>query len=106
MAAPTTTGLVIEIGLKSIRLRLGDLPELVQERPELSDGERASWSLDWDQVMASDLPVLERAYRAKEMTPEQEACYRGLLRDLKEALPLIERRGLYPPPVPLDEAKI
>ncbi len=39
----------VEIELKSLRLMLGDLPEVAQEWDELSDGERVSRSLDWDQ---------------------------------------------------------
>jgi len=103
MAAPTRTNQGIEIGLKSLRLMLGDLPEVAEEWPQLSDGERVSWSLDWDQIMASDLRVLDRHYRAGAMTTEQEARYRKLLCMLKDLPPLIERLQLYPPPVSLEE---
>ena len=103
MAAPTTTNQSVEIGLKCLRLMLGDLPELADEWDELSDGERVSWSLDWDQIMASDLPLLDRQIRAGEMTTEQETRYRALLCELKAMLPTIQRLQLYPPPVPLDE---
>jgi len=103
MAAPTTTDERIAIGLESLRLTLGDLSEVAGEWTRLNDGERASWSLDWDQLMATYLPLLERSYRSGAMTPDQQACYREILRQLKEALPLIERLQLYPPPVPLEE---
>ncbi len=103
MAAPTTTDERIAIGLESLRLTLGDLSEIAGEWTQLNDGERASWSLDWDQLMATYLPLLERSYRSGAMTPDQRARYCAILRQLKEALPLIERLQLYPPPVPLEE---
>lgn len=78
---------------------LGDLPEVAQEWTQLGDGERASWSLDWDQLMGSDLTLLERYYRAGELTADQQRRYRAVLHKLEEALPLIERLHLYPPPV-------
>ena len=101
MAAPTTTDERIAIGLESLRLTLGELSEVAGEWTRLDDGERASWSLDWDQLMATYLPLLERAYRSGAMTPDQRARYCEILRRLKETLPTIERLQLYPPPVPL-----
>src|SRR3712207_6102860 len=103
MAAPTATNQSVEIGLKCLGLMLGDLPEVAQEWDELSDGERVSWSLDWDQIMASDLLLLDRQFRAGAMTTEQETRYRALLCDLTAMLPTIQRLQLYPPPVPLDD---
>ena len=50
MATEITSGHV-EIELKSLGLMVGDLWEVVDEWDSLDDGERASWSLDWDQVM-------------------------------------------------------
>ena len=105
MAAPTTTDERIAIGLESLRLTLAELPEVAGEWARLPDGEWASWSLDWDQLMATYLPLLERSYRSGAMTPDQQARYREILRQLKEALPLIQRLQLYPPPVPLEEAR-
>jgi len=102
MAAPTRTNQSVELWLKCLRLMLGDLPEIAEEWDELSDGERVSWSLDWDQIMASDLPILDRHFRAGAMTTEQETRYRALLCELKAMLPTIQRLQLYPPPVPLE----
>ena len=93
----------VEIELKSLRLMLGDLPEVAQEWDELSDGERVSWSLDWDQLMGALKVTLDPYYRSGAMNDDQRARYCTILRQLKEALPLIERLQLYPPPVPLDE---
>ncbi len=101
MATPTKTATDqrIEIGLESLRLMLGDLPEVAEEWPHLGDAERASWSLDWDQLMGSYLTLLERYDRAGELTAAQRRRYREVLHTLEEALPLIARLNLYPPPV-------
>lgn len=84
------------------RLTLGDLPEVAEDWTTLSEGERVSWSLSWDQVMGSDLPFLETQYRSGVITKAQQSEYRKLLKEIKEHLPLIERLGLYPPRVPLE----
>jgi hypothetical protein len=102
MATPATTDRSIEIGLESLRLMLDDLLEVAGEWARLGDSERASWSLDWDQVIATDLNLLDHYYHAGEMTSDQQARYQELLCQLKAALPLIERLGLYPPPVSLE----
>ena len=101
MVAKTVIARHIDIELKSLRLMLGDLPEVAAEWPELGDGERASWSLDWDQLMGALQVILEPSYRAGAMTPDQQACYQELLHDLREALPFIAQIELLPPPVPL-----
>jgi len=82
---------------------LDDLPEVARDWPQMSDAERASWSLDWDQVIGGDVRLLERQRRSDQMTPDQQARYRDLLCKLKEALPIIERLGLYRPPVQLED---
>ena len=48
--------------------------------------------------------TLDPYYRAGHMTDDQRARYREILRQLKEALPTIQRLRLYPPTVPLDAA--
>lgn len=101
MAAPTATDRRVAIGLESLRLMLGDLPEVAEDWARMGEGERASWSLDWDQMMGTYHPLLERHYHAGTMTPDQQARYRDLLRRLAEARPLIERLGLQPPSTPL-----
>jgi hypothetical protein len=72
------------------------------EWAQLPDGERAHWSLDWDQLMGGDLRLLDPCYRAGAMTSEQQERYRAVLSELKAALPLIERLDLYRPTVPLE----
>lgn len=103
MAAPAATSQRIDIGLKSLELMLGDLTEVSQQWGSLSDGERASWSLDWDQLAGGYLPLLERCRRTGKLSPIQAEQYRGLRRTLQEFLPFIRRLGLYPPPSTLGE---
>jgi hypothetical protein len=102
MATPTSIDPRIDTGLESLRLMLGDLPEVAEEWNQLDDGERAHWSLDWDQLMGSHLRLLEERFRAGQMTAAQQQRYRAVLSELKGALPLIERLDLYRPPVPLE----
>jgi hypothetical protein len=102
MASLSVTDRHIEIGLESLRLMISDLPELAAEWDHLDDGERATWSHDWDQVIGTDLRLLHPYYRAGAMTPEQEARFRDILSQLRETLPIIERLALSPPPIPLE----
>lgn len=80
---------------------VGDLPEVAQEWNQLDPGVRATWSLDWHQTIAMDLPFLEAQYKAGVMTKAQQTRYRKLLKQLGGHLPLIERLGLTQPRVPL-----
>ena len=98
---PATTD-HIEIGLESLRLMLGDLPDVAADWDQLSDGERASWSHDWDQLMGTELRLLDPCYRAGSMTPVQQERYRAVLAQLKTALPLLNRLDLYRPTVSLE----
>jgi hypothetical protein len=81
-----------------------DLPELAEEWDEITDAERASWSLDWDQVIASDLFVLQKLQREGRFSTEQESRYRDVLSLLNQASPLIDRLGLYPPGLILEDS--
>jgi hypothetical protein len=92
----------IERSLSALLAEIEDLPNVSAEWHAWPDGERASFSLSWDHLMADYLTELDEYARAGAMTPEQERRYRDLLCKLKEALPLIQRLNLYPPPVSLD----
>lgn len=102
MATNTIMRQRVDIELKSLRLMLADLPEVAAAWGTLADGERVSWSLDWDQLMGALRVVLAPCYRSGQMTLDQQAQYRELLQTLKHALPLIERLNLSRPSVPLD----
>ncbi|MBI4494414.1 MAG: hypothetical protein HY690_16650 [Chloroflexi bacterium] len=87
----------ISSDLEILQVNLVDLVEIAEEWDELADGERASWGLDWAQLMGY-LPDLHLAYRTGMMTPEQQAQYREVLAGLRAALPLLERLDLARPP--------
>ena len=102
MVARTATLRRIEIALDALDAALDDLPEVAEEWQELADGERASWSLDWDHLMGTYLITLDRYKRHGDMTAEQISRYRALLTRLREALPVIDSLSLYRPPIRLD----
>ena len=102
MVARTDTSRRIDIQLHAIESAVADLPEITDEWDELADGERASWSLDWDHLMGSYLLMLERYHAAREMTTKQDHRYEALRSSLRAALPFIEYLNLYRPPIPLD----
>jgi hypothetical protein len=81
---------------------IADLPAVSDEWDQMDDMERASWSLDWDQQMYTNLGMLDDYCRSQEMTVEQQQQYRALLRELKIALPILDRLQLCRPTVPLD----
>ena len=87
--------------LAAVLLFNRDLPEIIEEWDELADGERASLSLDWDHLMGSYLAELEEYRRAGVLSEEQERAYERLRGELEENFPIIERLGLYRPPVEL-----
>ncbi len=101
MVTKTAANSRIETDLESLRLMLGDLPEVADDWARMGEAERVSWSLDWDQVMGGLRVTLDPSYRAGAMTPDQQARYRDLLRRLAEARPLLERLRLQPPSAPL-----
>lgn len=102
MVARTNANLRIEIGFKAIEAALSDLPELVDEWDELPDGERASWSLDWDHLMGSYLTLMDEQHRANAMTSAQSGRYEALRTRLRAAMPAIKQLNLYRPPIALD----
>jgi hypothetical protein len=101
MATTTPVRRQIEAGLREIAAEVDFLPTLAGGWDEESAANRDVWHLEWRELMAR-LEGLDHAYRASQMTPDQQARYQELLCQLKAALPLIERLGLYPPPVPLE----
>jgi hypothetical protein len=100
----TTTGIAerIDVALRAVLAEVDDLSAVAEEWATLPDGTRASVALDWAHLMADYLPDLDRAFRSDEMTPEQRASYRTLLRKLKAALPIVERLRLFRPTASLE----
>jgi hypothetical protein len=106
MVASNTMASQVAARLEALVADIGDLPQLDVEWDTLDEAERVSWSLTWDHVMGTYLPLVDDAYRRGRMTPEQAAAYRETLDRLKAALPIIERLRLMPPTVPLDLAEV
>ena len=102
MVAPSKSQTKVTRGLKVLSADIGDLADLDVEWETLADGERASWSLDWDHMMGTYLPLIDEAYRDGRMAPEQVEAYRETMVRLKAALPILDRLNLMRPLVPLD----
>jgi len=102
MAAQTAASSRVNLELESLRLMIGDLADVAADWPELSGVERASWSLDWDQIMGSLEALLDPAYRAGLMTPDQQERYGDLLCRLRDGTPTLEWLGLQQPSIPLE----
>ncbi len=102
MATRTAASRRVSLELASLRLMIGDLADVAAEWPELSGAGRAAWSLDWDQIMGSLEGVLDPAYRAGSMTPDQRERYRELLSRLRDGTPTLERLGLQRPSIQLE----
>ncbi len=103
MASPVEVSERITLEIDVISKALADLPSILedQEKGDLVENERIALSQEWDADMGTVEVVLDPAYRAGQMTPEQAARYRALLRRLQESLPLIERLGFARPCVSL-----
>lgn len=103
MATPTKVIREIDYTLRNVRAALDDLPSVLedQQHGELSDSERLTLSMGWDNEVHCLRVILDPAYRAGQMTPEQQARYRELLRQLTEALPTIRQLGFATPQVSL-----
>jgi hypothetical protein len=102
MAAQVQLDLRIDIRLEALRAMLADLPAVIQEWPELTDAERASWSLDWDQMVGAIAVVIDPAYRSGRMRGEQRKCYRAVLARLRAVLPELRALHLAVPRIALD----
>jgi hypothetical protein len=102
MVARAETQQRIAIAFEAIEAALDDLPEVTEEWQTLPEGERVSWSLDWDHLMGTYLVILERYQSGKELTREQESRYCALKAKLRAALPTINRLNLHRPPVPIE----
>lgn len=102
MVASSKAETKVATGLKILRADIGDLETLGHEWDSLDEAEQVAWSLDWDQVMGTYLPLLDEAYRAGRMTAKQAGAYHHALRNLKAAMPIIERLNLSRPSVSLD----
>ena len=102
MATTTDVTNRLDRSLHVLLAEVEDLPRVASEWHERPEWEQVSFSLDWDHLMASYLIELQEAHLSGDMSDSQGEQYRGLLRELKSAMPLIARLQLYPPTIDLD----
>ena len=93
MAPRADTAEEIGLSLETARLMLADLAEIAKEWQALSEAERDSWSLNWDNEMAG-VARLARQAAAGNLTSEQQDKYRHLAEGPPAALPTIRELGL------------
>lgn len=91
----------VDISLHAIAAYVEDLPELVEDWPEMGEGEKASLEMEWSEL-ASRTRLMEERLVAGELTAEQEERYRAIKARLRENMPHLEALRLDPPKVPLD----
>lgn len=85
-----------DLDLRDIAAMTEEIPETAAEWPNLADGERASFGLEWDNDMAG-VEGLIREYYTGDLTPEQEGALYALLRRLQEVGPLLDGMGIRRP---------
>ena len=88
--------------IEGVLLEVRELPRVESEWEGMDERERSAVADDWDLVVMADyLRAIEKRHRAGELSASEEDSYRRLKGELKANLPVIERLGLYPPPVEL-----
>lgn len=94
----------VEKDMEMIASAVAALRELASDDEMSRDGDRVyDFSIRWGVLLSGRLMRLEHYYRRGELTAEQRAGYRRLRRELREAMPLVERLGLGRPRVPLED---
>jgi hypothetical protein len=79
--------------LTTAELMLGDLPEVAAEWNALGEGERAAWSIEWDNEMAG-LAQVARLASCGALTTDLYSRYRRLL---TAAAPILDQLNLSSP---------
>jgi hypothetical protein len=80
------------------------LRSLTSDPNEAKDGSRVyDLSIRWGVLMSGRLKRLEHYYRAGEPMEYQKQRYRELRRELEASMLLVERLGISPPSVPLED---
>ena len=100
MASQTDVSARIHWELHDISAEARFLPERAAAWETEPDENRAAFMLEWSNLMGG-LTFLQRAQRSGSMTADQERRYHQLLREMRQALPLIRKLGLYDPLVSL-----
>lgn len=94
----------IDLDLDALFYELEDLIELAEIWDEEPDHMQYAEMLTWDSCMSTLSLDRDPAYHSGQMTLEQQARYRDLLRRLKEVLPILQNLGFSRPSVSLDIA--
>ncbi|MGH2586526.1 MAG: hypothetical protein ACRDJE_16550 [Dehalococcoidia bacterium] len=84
------------IYLNSLELMVEDLPEVASEWDQISDGERESWSHDWDNEMGS-LRYLTDCVARGRLDEANVGRYEQVVAKLNAALPILQRLNLRTP---------
>ena len=80
-----------------VEAMLDELPDVAAHWAALSDGERVSFGLEWDNDMGAIAQFLADHQRGY-LTPAKEARLVAVLRRLRQVRPRLEGLGLYYPP--------
>lgn len=104
MAPKSTVAERINTYLEYDRRMLADLPDIAEEWERLSVEQRASWGLEWDQMVGSDLQFLERQFKTGTMDLAQRRRYREIIERITALRFEIERLGLFVPQISTDVA--
>lgn len=80
-----------------VEAMLDALPNFAAGWAAMSDGERASFGMEWDNDMGTIAQFLADHHRGY-LTPEQEARLAEVLRRLRQGRALLEGLGLHYPP--------
>ena len=101
-SGPGPAGMDMDLGMVSAEIEalrdLGGDPKGAEDKGKVYD-----FSIKWGVLMTGRLKRIEHYHRAGDLTEEQGRRYRELKRELKEAIPLIERLGIARPTVPLED---
>ncbi len=80
------------------------LRDLTVDSEKAQDEDRVyDFSIRWGVLLSGRLKRLEHYYREGGLTEDQRSRYLELRRELKDAMPLMERLGLGKPRVPLED---
>lgn len=90
--------------LDGVSADVASLPSLGETWDSIPEKERFVWDIEWSEQMRR-LESLDQYYRAGDMNPGQNSCYRELLQKLKAELPILRRLDLELPSVSLDGEK-
>jgi hypothetical protein len=94
----------VDTDLGMIGSAIEALRDLALDPRKAQDGDRVyDFSIKWGVLLSGRLKRLEHYHREGGLTEDQRSHYRELRRDLKGAIPLMERLGLGKPRVPLED---